>query len=584
MKLLQRIDLLFQRSKIRWSLFFVTLFLVVVFLGKSLNPAVPFMFDFHDETQPGRLAEFAFNLSHLKLPPRMAPHFSYNMGYPVFNYYAPSAYWLGALFDLVGFGPIGGLKIAFLLALVVAFVAMFLFLREFFSFYAAVAGAVFYVTATYFPVNIFIRGNLSETWFMALFPLALFFLMRNARTPSPKIFFLTTAVFFFLFTVHNIFSLISVPVIFLFVLLMEKKKANIIAIVFALLLGSYFLLPAVTESGLTYASRVAKETHYDDHFLCLSQLWTSPWGYGGSTSGCLADGMSFKLGKPQVIFGALGGLAFLYSVLLLLRKKKKAFSTEHKILTLIFVTTVFSLFLTLYESALVWRIFAFVLSLFQFPWRFLVFGTFGVAVFSGYFLNRLKLPLSSFFLIVVSFGMLFINSKYFAKVFIESARYTELYLSKDYIYSTVAYKIPEYLPRTADYRYWQQIKSNPHKVITVNTEHPLLVETKDKKSVMVLKNEAYEKEILTHSKTSFVINIHYFPYWQMKIDDKPFKPTLFDRLGRPIISVDGKTRIQLRFRQTPIEKMGNIITLVTAALLFVLLIKTPWIKTAKRLS
>ena len=37
---------------------------------------------------------------------------------------------------------------------------------------------------------------------------------------------------------------------------------------------------------------------YKIHFVCVSQLWNSPWGFGGSTAGCF--GISFMLGKIYI--------------------------------------------------------------------------------------------------------------------------------------------------------------------------------------------------------------------------------------------------------------------------------------------
>ena len=36
----------------------------------------------------------------------MAPEFSFGLGYPVFNFYAPASYWFTSIFSLAGFDPL----------------------------------------------------------------------------------------------------------------------------------------------------------------------------------------------------------------------------------------------------------------------------------------------------------------------------------------------------------------------------------------------------------------------------------------------------------------------------------------------
>ena len=66
-------------------------------------------------------------------------------------------------------------------------------------------------------------------------------------------------------------------------------------------LSAFFWLPAISEMRFTNVSdQIGLTADYRDHFVCLSQLWNSPWGFGGSAKGC-TDGMSYKLGKLQIL-------------------------------------------------------------------------------------------------------------------------------------------------------------------------------------------------------------------------------------------------------------------------------------------
>jgi hypothetical protein len=69
----------------------LSLAFVIFFLGnKALNPLNGKMFNYHDDTQAARIQQFVLNLKSLKIPPRIAPTFSNRLGFPVFNFYAPT--------------------------------------------------------------------------------------------------------------------------------------------------------------------------------------------------------------------------------------------------------------------------------------------------------------------------------------------------------------------------------------------------------------------------------------------------------------------------------------------------------------
>lgn len=544
-------------------------FIVIILLGKNLNPLQPVMFDFHDETQPGRILDFAINLKNGIIPPRMAPTYSYNLGYPMFNFYAPFAYWITTIIHLLGLNILAALKVSFFLSIFGAFSFMFLFLRKHFSLFPSLLGAGLYAASPYFAVEIFIRGNLAETWFLALFPLGLY-LMDNQKTK--KNIFLTALVLSFLFSVHNVFSLLSLAILGVYATLLPQRKMNYLLIVCGLLISTYFLLPVITETKLTYAPDIAKQTDYKTHFLCPFQIWSSPWGYGGSGAGCTDDGMSFQIGKLQIllaIFG-IGMLAFQMII------KKESWKKNLVPLFVLFLGS-FALFLTTYLSQFLWTILEPILSLFQFSWRFLVFGMFGTAFFAAYGMDKFHLPIAKFALLksagifVLALGGIVIGSKYFGKVMIEEGQYNSMYLSKDYMYYTVAYKIPEYVPKTASYDYWQDIRKQEKNEFKTNYNNPPVVTGKNLK-ITDVQQGPFVKKASVQGKGTATLSVHYFPYWNIKVGDKAIKPEKFDKLGRPLIEIDAKekTPITIQYSQSLIQKLANLITLATLGFLLVI--------------
>lgn len=532
---------------------------LTVLLGAQLSPFSSTMFTFHDETQAARVAQFSQNIQNLHIPPRMAPEFSFGMGYPVFNFYAPFAYWITSGINLIGFSTLAALKLSFLLALLAGFSGMFLFLRDRFSFESALFGATLLVTSLFVPVEIFVRGNLAEIWYLGLVPWVFFLISRNARATSRLIYGATIAILFFIFTVHNIFSLLSIPLFLAYILLFDKKKRNIAAFVQSGLLAAYFIIPALLESGLTYASLIAKQTQFSDHFLCVRQLWSVPsggWGYGGSVAGCLYDGMSFSLGKPQLILGALGILTFL---MLIMRKKDSPrlnVLSKNRVSLFILIISASALFLTLKESQIIWNLLSPLFSLFQFPWRFLLFGIFGCAYFGALFTHAIQgrfitVPERTWIGIFVGASLIMTVSvfTYFRGQSMPATLYESTYLSRNYIHNSVAYKIPEYLPKTADYEAWRSLEGSQD----VSYSEGL-----------------FEKHTL---------NIHYFPFWHIDVNGETVEPNTFDELGRPLLTSDPTAKLLVTYRQSSIEQLGNGITLLTAGfVLGTLLYKPLWKK------
>ncbi|MFA5136123.1 MAG: hypothetical protein WC489_01885 [Patescibacteria group bacterium] len=538
-------------------LFVLVLAAVIFFLGKNLNPFDLRMFDFHDDTQAARIQQMAVNIKHGQIPPRLAPDMSGGLGFSVFNFYAPTAYWITTGLHLIGIPIPIAIKTSFLAAIIACFIAMYLFLRQFFSLSAGLFGSVIYTSSLWMAIEIFIRGNISEVWFLAFFPLGLYILYVDAKAKSKKTFILSIFVLCALFTVHNVLSLISLFIFVLYLLYLPNKKRSVFILITALILSSYFLLPAIFESGLTYASIVAKKTHFHNHFLCIGQLWSAPnWQFGGSGPGCNSDTMPFTLGKIHIVTGLLGISLFLLHI----RNQKK-----NKKLFMFFLSIgMISVFLTTYQSSFIWYAFSPVFSLFQFPWRFLVFGTFLLGFFSAYLLHAINIPFKQYLGFILILLILFTTSKYYSKPWLYTvAEYTNNLISPKYISQKAAYHMAEYLPKTADYDYWRSLDLDirPEPDLSVQSRSLSPIDMKEKSSYKVLKNNPFSKEISISKPTAFTVNIHYFPFWEIYINNNKYIPKNFDRLGRPIVSLTQPSIVHIFYTETLLEKISDVMSL-----------------------
>ena len=546
------------------TLFFcLALVAVFFFLGKELNPLDFHFFTVHDNTQAARIQEFALNLRNGIIPPRMAPNFSFQHGFPVFNFYAPFAYWVGSFIQLLGFSSAISLKVLLFLGLFLSFVSFFLFASLFFGFWGGLLGASVYASSLWMAVEIFVRGNVGEIWFMALLPLGLYMLKRSDVENRSSFFLLSSIILSCLFTVHNVLSLVSVIFIGFFSLSLTHKKKAFLSIIIGLLLASYFLVPAILENKLTYASEIASRTNYNDHFLCVWQLWkANKWSFGGSGTGCLNDDMSFQIGKIHLLLAGFGGGIFFAQ--LIKDKKKKGLYLSLFILS----STLLSAFLTVNVSKPLWDLFSPIMSMFQFPWRFLPLVVFGTAYFASHTVLVLKNKRTNIIVtVILSLGLLYTSSKFFFKPWKYTANeYKSMFLTKKYVEQKAAYEIPEYFPRSGDYGTWRTYDKS-EAGFNLN---PLSYKI----------STPFYKEI-TVDQGKITLPIHYFPFWEIRINGKSSLPSHLDTLGRPVFSgLPPHSTVVVKYNETPVEKTGNSITVITfIILIFFCVNKKLWKKT-----
>ena len=104
------------------------------------------------------------------------------------------------------------------------------------------------------------------------------------------------------------------------------------------------------------------------------------------------------------------------------------------------------------------------------------------------------------------------------------------------------------------------------------------VEIKDSSTFKILKNSHFFKEVQINKPMTIKINIHYFPFWEIQINDKQIKPNLFDQLGRPIIKLSQPSTVRIFYNETGIEKTSNYISFTVYIFLCLLIFYKPlWI-------
>ncbi|HUD05234.1 MAG TPA: 6-pyruvoyl-tetrahydropterin synthase-related protein [Patescibacteria group bacterium] len=543
---------------------------IVFVLIFSVFTILPFLrsgfFPIHDDTQVARVYEMAKGLSDTMLPVRWSTDLGYGFGYPIFNFYDPLPYYIGGIIEIVGFNALLATKIMMALGVISAGVSMYFLAKEFWGKSGGILSALFYMYAPYHALDIYVRGDVAEFWAYAFVPLVFLGLWKICKEERWRYVILSAISFAFIVISHNLTALMVSPFLVLFVLYLTLKARNrrvisylLSAFIIAVLLSAFYWLPAILEMQYTnVSSLIGGGSNFRDHFVCLSQLWTSPWGYGGSTKGCV-DGLSFMIGKYHILLASF--LSVFALLALFLRRYFNSFSREKLIiLVLAFLGFLISIFFTLQISQPVWELLR-PMAFLQYPWRFLLLIVFFASFISGALFwvmeNLVKKKIVTISLLILLSGFLvLVSMKFFVP---------EKYLQVDSQYYTNAYALQwrtskisdEYLPK--DFKRPQtqnglanfaNLNSNNNKLVSVN---------KKTQSINLTINAAKTGNI--------TVPLAYFPAWHAYVDNSEI-PLYNNSKGTEINFPKGQHDLKLVFKQTQVELLADLISLAGVLALF----------------
>lgn len=471
----------------------------------------PVWYSVHDTTSIARtyLLEKTFSLG--QIPAIWSAELNGGQGYPLFHFYAPLTYYTALFFKVISGSYFTGLKLTLIFAAFLGSLGMYLFMKKV-SRVGAIISSFAYALLPYAAVNLYVRGAYAEYLSMMILPW-LFLAWQDLSLRRKQ---LTSCVVTTLFILsHNLIPFIALPFLLVWILLNQYRnlKSLILPIIMTLLLSSFFLLPLIFERNFVVADQVAATTNYRDHFVVPWQLWNSTWGFGGSGPG-VEDGLSFKVGKVQIILAQVGATFILFK-----RRKKELF---------FIIAACIAGFMTTPYSTFIWQSTPYQ-SVVQFPWRYLTLLGFFVSIMGGYAFNFIK---NKFFAtltcVLVLIILLFVNLKLFVPQATFKAELND-YTNAKYL-STIPSIVPEYSPR------WLSIK-NPA--------------VKDAISLPYL----------------------YYPTWRVLVDGHPV-PTFPTEDGHLSYVYRGNSQnITLYQGHTELESIATMISLFTLATLIGLYVK-----------
>ena len=215
--------------------------------------------------------------------PRWATDLGFGFGYPVFNYYSPLAYYLGALLHAAGLSYAHALLGAYVAALALAVTGAYALAAHRWGQAAGLVAAAAYGLAPYFYFNALARGALPETLGLGLLPWVLWAYARLARQLRPAWFMLAALLNATLVLTHTLSAVLAAGLIVVVVSAAQSANYRLLLADYTLSLGlaAFFLLPAVLELGAVQAGQLTQPGDLDFHnnFLELGELlaWPQPY-------------------------------------------------------------------------------------------------------------------------------------------------------------------------------------------------------------------------------------------------------------------------------------------------------------------
>jgi hypothetical protein len=534
----------------------------------------PGFFSFHDDTQVQRVFEMNQSLSNGHFPVRWVSALGYGYGYPIFNFYAPFAYYVGGIFNTIVDSLIAT-KIMMIVGILLSGLSMYLLVKSMFGVRAAYLSGILYLFAPYHAVDIYVRGDVAEFYATAFIPLVFFSMLRLTKQVNGINFLFASISYSLLILSHNLTAMMVTPFLILFVIslsiLKKSGKIHLLSILFSsLLLGigvaAFYILPVFAEMKYTNVlSVIGGGSHFADHFICPYQLWSSPWGYLGSVKGC-SDGMLFQLGKIHIVLSAAAILSF--SIVLWREKKKKL--DQLFIVGFSGIGLLLSIFLTLRISEFIWQNIPF-MSFFQFPWRFLIMATFFSSLLGGsvlWFMNKKvstkKAPIMSMLTVILILLTAIYYGKYFHPQSFKDVTVDD-YTNELMLKYTTSKISDEYMPRGF-------IK--PHsKDEIVTTQFDL---TQGTGSTFLSLDKTQRKIITIQSKdeNKLLAKIAPFPSWKAFIDGENVALESTSK-GYLLVIPPGNHTVEFKFISTSSQLLGNTISLASILILITGIIYRP---------
>ncbi|KKP80140.1 MAG: hypothetical protein UR81_C0033G0006 [Candidatus Levybacteria bacterium GW2011_GWB1_35_5] len=520
---------------------FLLIFTVLLILPvlSFFHAGIPLTHDGGDHV--ARIANFYQNITEGNLIPRWAGNLNWGYGHPILEFLYPLSSYIASLLHLLGISLVSSTVLVFILGMTLSFVFMYLWLSRFLSKSAALFGAVLYTYAPYRFVEIYVRGDIGENLAFAFIPLVLYFIYKLYKENTFLNAILGGISLSLLILSHNAISLMFMPFIVVYgVILLQKiksKKSFIISLILllgvGLALSAFFWIPGLLEGKYTLRNIVTKGV-YVNGFVTFARLIYGPWNYGIT-------------GQFTVQLGIFQWIALIASPFLIYKYRVKK-DKDYIFIFFLLIFTLISIFLMLPVSDFIWsRII--LLQNFQFPWRFLAISVFTTAVLGAFLAENISKKFNITLTTVAIMLILFISSFYWsAGGYIQKPQsfYTGIYNST----TDTGESAPIWSVRFMEHR-----PKAPLEVIDGKADIKSLERT-----------STYHKYLVNVEKrTLFRENTLYFPGWKILANGTPLSIEFQNRDYRGVMTFfldKGKYTIEVLYKETKLRAVSDLISLL----------------------
>jgi len=553
------------------AIFFLLFF--SIFALKSLTK--PGFYTSHDgETHTARIAQYYQALKDGQFPPRWAKTLSSGLGSPIFVYIYPLPYLAGALIHMLGANFVNSFKILMALSFIASGLFAYLWLLEVFkSPKSAFLGALTYTWVPYRFALIYVRASISESFAYTFLPFLLLSLTKLAKKTNLKWTALSALSLALLMLSQNLVAYMAIPLICAYVLILAiwQKSAKYLIYVFISAIWAFGIsavtyLPALFERNYIHFDQLFKDV-YNAHFVTLTQLVHSPWGYGFDLPGTVNDQISFQIGLAHILiifislFVLFIAIAARFSMVKFLQdnffEKPKS---QEKILAIFFLLVIALSILLMLETRqthLFWKNFK-LLQIIDIPWRLLGIIALSTSFLASFAAKNIRSGLVFLFLV----SAILIANRHHLNINEAKFYDDEFFLN----YRGSATQFNEFTPKS---RSSVGVTDQFPQRIEVVRGDAKISDINQKSNALTFKTESTQVSRL-------LVNVATFPGWQVFADNKKFEsvddPILFRELYRPdrdntglfyFIVPTGNHTFNLKFTETKLRYFADLLSLAS---------------------
>lgn len=580
---------------------YLAIFMIVLACSWALLR--PEFFRVHDYVHAARVVEMARALEDGHIIPRWSQNFGFGYGMPLFEFYAPLPYFIGAIFFLFGIPMILILKLLFIICNVMTAIGSYKLGKQLDGRVGGILLAVLVTLAPYRAVNLYVRGALSEAWGIMAIPWILYGILLIYKKEISGWWIVTLATTALLLS-HNLTSIIALPSIGFFILLVTgisllqynvKHKENLklslistlkpLSITFASLLiavglSAFYTIPAFSEKGYTKVEQAVTTGYFEYglHFLYFRQFLMDDWAYGGSSWGP-DDDISFYFGSAQLLALMFAAITAGYILLSSYKSKKLSKTSKYFFIIIVIGATALltNLLMTTEKTLFIWRAIP-QLEFIQFPWRWLSAAIVWIGILGSISLITIKKPSLRIGIAAVVFALsIFLNGHFFQPEKYLQDFNSMYYTDAETISKSMSNILYDYMPTKVP------ITIVPPKHFVSCYIENVNFEKGCETSTMLL-DRAHEKLFIiqTMQEQKVTVALADFPGWKVEIDGEPIQHRADDNGLIEFMVPKGAPRVGIHFASTPVRTAADIVTFLSLCTFVYLILPSLVVGTNKK--